>query len=89
MRARDRLHLIGDQLGATRTVIKERDRIPFALPSARHTGWSWTRSTTGQRGEATWRLDAASRRRLATALTPEVVERLYRISLDGPGSSTR
>src|SRR5438093_262861 len=74
---------------ATRTVIKERDRIPFGSTISPD-GYRLVVDVFvefGQRGrEATWRLDVqrlAGVWQIFDAERLTVVERLYRISLDG------
>jgi hypothetical protein len=77
------------QPGATRAVIKERDRIPFGS-TTNPDGYRLVVDVFvefGQRGrEATWRLDVQRIGGVLQIFDAErltVVERLYRISLDG------
>jgi Peptidase family M1 domain len=77
------------QPGATRAVIKERDRIPFGS-TTNPDGYRLVVDVFvefGQRGrEATWRLDVQRLGGVLQIFDAErltVVERLYRISLDG------
>jgi hypothetical protein len=77
------------QPGATRAVVKERDRIPFGSTTSPD-GYRLVVDVFvefGQRGrEATWRLDVQRLGGVWQIVDAErltVVERLYRISLDG------